>query len=68
MEVFYLVQSFLVSFWKCMKYVDFVNQFFPSAPFLYPVETPEKGKVFGCFQGVEKGCIGKKWVNISDSI
>ena len=40
-----------------------LNSFIPNAPFLYPLKTSEKWKVFYCFQGVEKWCIGKKWVN-----
>ena len=40
-----------------------LNSFVPNAPFLYPLKTSEKWKVFYCFQGVEKWCIGKKWVN-----
>ena len=35
----------------------------PNAPFLYPLKTSENRKVFWCFQGVEKGYIGNKWVN-----
>ena len=34
-----------------------------NAPFLYLLDTKENHKVFWCFQGVEKGCIGNKWVN-----
>ena len=33
--------------------------FVPNAPFLYPLKTERFSDVFG---GVEKGCIGKKWV------
>ena len=40
-----------------------VNPFVPNAPFLYPLKTSENRKVFWCFQGVEKGCIGNKRVN-----
>ena len=40
-----------------------LNLFIPSAPFLYPPEISENRKVFWCFQGIEKGCIGNKWVN-----
>ena len=36
------------------------NRFVPNAPFLYPLKTG-KLKVFWCFQGVEKECIGNKW-------
>ena len=32
-------------------------------PFLYPLKISENRKVFWCFQWVEKGCIGNKWVN-----
>ena len=39
------------------------NPFVPSAPFLYPLKTLENRKVFWCFQGVEKKCIGNEWVN-----
>ena len=38
------------------------NPFAPNALFPYPPENI--CKVFWCFQGVEKGCIGNKWVNI----
>ena len=31
--------------------------------FLYPLKTSEDLKVFWCFQGLEKGCIGNTWVN-----
>ena len=41
-----------------------INPFAPSAPFLYPLKTSEHLTVFWCFQGVEKGCIGDKWVNL----
>ena len=40
-----------------------LNPFVPNAPFLYPLKTSESHKVFWCFQGVEKGCIGKEGVN-----
>ena len=36
-----------------------VNPFVSNTPFLYSMKT----SVFGCFQGVEKGCIGKEQVN-----
>ena len=39
---------------------SFFNPFVPNAPFLYPLKT-ENLTVF-CFQGVEKGSIGNKWV------
>ena len=40
-----------------------INPFVPNAPFLYPLKTSKNHKVFWCFQGVEKGCIGSKWAN-----
>ena len=40
------------------------NPFFPNAPFFDPLKTSENRKVFWCFQAVEKGCIGNKWVNM----
>ena len=33
------------------------NPYVPKAPFVYPVKTSENRK------GVEKGCIGNKWIN-----
>ena len=41
-----------------------VNPFVPNAPFLCPVKTSKNRKVFSYFSGVEKGCIGNKWVNL----
>ena len=40
-----------------------INPFVPNATFLYPLKISENLRVFGCFLGVEKGCIGNKWVN-----
>ena len=42
----------------------FFNPFVPKVPFLYPLKTSENRKVFWCFQGVEKGCIGNKRVKL----
>ena len=39
-----------------------LNPFVPNVLFLYPLKTTENCKDFLCFQGVEKGCIGNKWV------
>ena len=41
-----------------------INPSAPNAPFLYPLKSSENLKVFWCFQGVEKECIGKKWDKI----
>ena len=38
------------------------NPFVSNSPFHYTLKTSENRKVFWCFQGVEKGCIGNKWV------
>ena len=40
-----------------------LKPFVYNAPFLYPLKASENLKVFWCFQGVEKGCIGNEWVN-----
>ena len=39
-----------------------MNPFVPNAPFFYLLKTSENRKDFWCFQGLEKGCIGSKWV------
>ena len=39
------------------------NSFVPNVPFPYPLKTSENRKVFWCFRGVEKGCIGNEWFN-----
>ena len=41
--------------------MDF-NPFSTNVPLLYPLKTSENWKVFRCFHGVEKGCIGNEWV------
>ena len=48
-----------------MELLKSINPLVPNAPFLYPLKTSENLTVFGFFQGVEKGCIGNKWVNTS---
>ena len=49
--------------WNCV-WVHFIpiNPFVPKAPFPNPLKTSENHKVFLCFQGLEKGYIGKKCV------
>ena len=37
------------------------NPFVPNAPFPYVLKTSQNTKV----SGIEKGCIGNEWVNIS---
>ena len=39
-----------------------LTHLFPMHP-LNPLRTSESLTVFWCFRGVEKGCIGNKWVN-----
>ena len=39
------------------------NPFVFNTPFFYPLKASENRNVF-CLQGVKKGCIGNKWVNI----
>ena len=40
------------------------NPFIPKAPFLYLLKTSENLTVFWWLQGVEKRCIGNKWVKL----
>ena len=42
---------------------NLLNLFIPNVRFLYLLKTSEKPTVL-CFQGVEKGYIKKKWVNL----
>ena len=44
--------------------LDWFNPFVPKVTFLDPLKTLENLTVFWCFQGVEKGCIGNKWVKV----
>ena len=48
-----------------LKY--YINPLAPDTSFLHPLKTSENCKVFWCFQGVEKWCIGNEWVK-KDSI
>ena len=51
--------------WLCMSLLQKIllfNPFVSNAPSLYHLKTSENRKIFWCFQGVEKGCIGNKWV------
>ena len=48
-------------------FLNAINPFIPNAPFLYPLKTSENHKVFWCFQGAKKGCIGNEWVNGKDN-
>ena len=57
----------LISLWPAAERQSSIfalTPFVPNAPFLYPLKTSEKRKVFRYFQGVEKRCTGNEWVNI----
>ena len=57
-------QTFLSPFLKLQpNHYCLLTQCVPNAPFLYLLKTSENRKLFWCFQGVVKGCIGNKWVN-----
>ena len=45
------------------RWEDVFSPFVPNTPFLYTLKASENRKVFWCSQGVDKGCIGHKWVN-----
>ena len=45
--------------------ISHLNPFVPNAPLLYTLKASESLTVLWCFQGVEKGCIGNKWVNVN---
>ena len=49
-------------FGEILLFYAYVNTFAPNVPFLYPLKTLENHTIFWCFQGVQKGCIGNKWV------
>ena len=40
----------------------FINPFVPNARLFYSLKTSENHMVFWCFQGLEKECIGNKWI------
>ena len=48
---------------KNMFVFRFLDPFAPNLPFLYTLKTWKNLTVFWCFQGVEKWCIGSKWVD-----
>ena len=48
---------------RISHYYPLFNPFDANAPFLYPLKTSET-----CFQGAEKGCNGKEWVNASHQL
>ena len=41
-----------------------VNPFAPNPPFLCPLKTSENRKFSVFFRGLDKGCIGNKWVKV----
>ena len=54
----------IILFYTAQKMNFCSNPFVPNAPFLYPLKASENRKVFWCFQGVQKGFIGKHGVRI----
>ena len=55
-----------LSFWGFYYIIDAIDlliYLFPMHPFSAP--SKHQKTVFCCFQGVEKGCIGNKWVNVA---
>ena len=53
--------------WLIFLYAN-INPFVPNTPFLYPLKTSENLTVFWCIHGVEKGCIGYKWIKKKERI
>ena len=51
--------------WMSSERLMYFNPFVSNASFLYPLKTSENSKVFWCFQGVERGCIGNKWFKVT---
>ena len=51
-----------------LKLIDLPNPFVPNVLFIYSLKTSENHKLFRCFQGVEKGYIGNKCINIRNKI
>ena len=58
-KYWFLIHLVFSLFW-CYAYFC-LNPFIHNALFLYPLKTTEKLRVFWCFQGEERGCIGNKW-------
>ena len=44
---------------------EVLNPLVSNAPFLYPLNISENLTVFRYVQGIDKGCIGNKWVNVN---
>ena len=61
-QYFYEVNKAISTLIKTL--ILLINPFFLKALFLYPLNTSENLTIFWCFQGVEKWCIGNKWVNV----
>ena len=49
---------------NCSSLFEAFQPFVPNAHFLYPLKTFENLRVF-CFLGLDKGCIGNEWVNLT---
>ena len=71
-ELFSVILVYPVVIWKhtiwkkllgIMSFSMILKPFVSNVPFLYPLKTSRNLTVFWCFQGVQKACIGNKWVN-----
>ena len=68
-EPFHQLIGYIHSFQGNTLFLYSFKLFVSNAPFLYPLKASENRMVFWYFQGVEKECIGNKWVkrqNISE--
>ena len=60
-----LFQSFVPEFhFQCLTCMNNNYSIYSQYTLSLPLKISENRKVFWCFQGVEKGCIGNKWVNV----
>ena len=66
-SVFWSLQAYLINVISSYETNNWeINSFVPDGPFLYPLKTSDNLTVFLCFQGVEKGWIGNKWVKYGE--
>ena len=64
-------RNFIIVVWQSSKYASdqfcfphlLSHLFVSNVSFLHLLKTSKNPKAFWCFQGVEKGCNGNKWVN-----
>ena len=60
----FLLRKICIHFLKAIFHTSFLNPFVLHVPFLYSLKISESLTVLWCFQRVEKGCIGNKWVTV----